>query len=915
MKLLIFFAIIAIAHGLSDLKLSQIKEFEKYAKGSNVDMSKFLSSRPKYADESFDCQVRQLAYQYAQKIQPWRSDFSSVYDALELGTLCNTSSDITSKKQTFKFPLPKAAQTSTFYVDPVSGSDSNPGTKALPFLTIQRGIIATRGSSKPAAILLRQGTFYLSDTIVLGPEDSDLTISNYNGEDVYVSGGIPLGNLNWKPFNVSSKDKILMYEGANNVYGQAVLSGDTETVKYLGSFEDTLDCLTACLNFNTNGQTCYSFTHHTPEFNASYAKQCFGHVDLSWGPVPQANINSGTFLQMNVYVADVSALNIERMPGLQQVNGGKRAIRARYPNADTEVAQYPSGWMMMTESWLPPAQYPPALTVTVETPQRNDIVMFQQYTMGIGGPCSIFTPPESYWCSADNAGGGAGVFETPSGLVYLPNTFLGNEQRWTNVGKAEIHVWHPYHWAMWMYRVDSVDTASRTIQWTYGGFQGARGATAGNGIGGEWYIENILAELDAPNEYFYDEDTQLLYYFYNGTGSPPSSLQFEASHLKTLIKAVGTQSLPIENLSIQGINFVDAAHTFLEPHGVPSGGDWGMQRGGALFFEGTENLSIQGCLFQRLDGNGLVLSGYHRNASILKNEFAWIGDSPMVAWGYHQGIDGTGGDQPRFTLVSGNIAREFGHYEKQASPWFQAIACQTTLENNIFFNGPRALINFNDGFGGANEIKNNLLFNPNRETSDQGPFNSWDRLPFLTDVLYGPGSPSLTPAYNDIHHNFMICNYGSNMCIDNDDGSSYYLNHHNFEVYGGHKSDFGGHNKFTYNTIMAFDQDYETGLCGDFNTVVPNYVDGYYNNICIQGQVVPYISIDPCNWTSIDPTVLPVLGNNTVYNDQQTLSITCGQTNVPESAFQNLGFDKGTTVQPLPTNEQIIAWGKQLLDM
>jgi len=75
------------------------------------------------------------------------------------------------------------------------------------------------------------------------------------------------------------------------------------------------------------------------------------------------------------------------------------------------------------------------------------------------------------------------------------------------------------------------------------------------------------------------------------------------------------------------------------------------------------------------------------------------------------------------------------------------------------FNGPRALINFNDGFGGANEVAQNLLFNPNRESSDQGPFNSWDRLPFLTEV--NNGTPSLTPAYNLIHHNFFLCNYGN----------------------------------------------------------------------------------------------------------------------------------------------------------
>ena len=39
----------------------------------------------------------------------------------------------------------------------------------------------------------------------------------------------------------------------------------------------------------------------------------------------------------------------------------------------------------------------------------------------------------------------------------------------------------------------------------------------------------------------------------------------------------------------------------MEPHGVPSGGDWGLERLGALYFEGTEGLSVRGCQFERLD--------------------------------------------------------------------------------------------------------------------------------------------------------------------------------------------------------------------------------------------------------------------------------------------------------------------------
>ena len=40
------------------------------------------------------------------------------------------------------------------------------------------------------------------------------------------------------------------------------------------------------------------------------------------------------------------------------------------------------------------------------------------------------------------------------------------------------------------------------------------------------------------------------------------------------------------------------------------------------------------------------------------------------------------------------------------------------------------------------------------------------------------------------------------MAIDNDDGSSYYKITENFEVYGGHKSNFGGHNKLRSGAVI-----------------------------------------------------------------------------------------------------------------
>ena len=36
-------------------------------------------------------------------------------------------------------------------------------------------------------------------------------------------------------------------------------------------------------------------------------------------------------------------------------------------------------------------------------------------------------------------------------------------------------------------------------------------------------------------------------------------------------------------------------------------------------------------------------------------------------------------------------------YQKQSSCFFQAVSAQSTIHKNIFYNGPRAMVNFNDG--------------------------------------------------------------------------------------------------------------------------------------------------------------------------------------------------------------------------
>ena len=55
-----------------------------------------------------------------------------------------------------------------------------------------------------------------------------------------------------------------------------------------------------------------------------------------------------------------------------------------------------------------------------------------------------------------------------------------------------------------------------------------------------------------------------------------------------------------------------------------------------------------------------------------------------------------------------NYVHEFAHYQKQSSAWFQAQSCLNNISANLLYNGPRALINWNDGFGGGSVVEGNV---------------------------------------------------------------------------------------------------------------------------------------------------------------------------------------------------------------
>jgi len=350
---------------------------------------------------------------------------------------------------------------------------------------------------------------------------------------------------------------------------------------------------------------------------------------------------------------------------------------------------------------------------------------------------------------------------------------------------------------------------------------------------------------------------------------------------------------------------------------VPSAGDWALDRNGALFLQGTENFKVQNSVFERLDGNGVMISGYNRNATIQDSDFSFIGGNAIASWGYtnetensgfpyytpntnypEAGVDGTDGNHPRYNQIMRNTAREVGLYEKQSSFYIQAKTAESMIQGNVFFNGPRAGINFNDGFGGGDDLSHNLVFSTCRESGDHGPFNSWDRQPYLTTVA--TGEPSMFMQWRDLHHNFFIDNYSPQENVDNDDGSMKYHTRDNFMVYGGRgeKTDFGGHDNQHYRNIYAY-----VGIALAVTNTLEGHEDYFYENkVVLRGSD---IGSPQC----ADPKTQ--MHDNQYFSDSKQLTI-C---KMDFADVQSQGMEKGSTVSSIPADDTILGWATQLLQI
>ena len=360
------------------------------------------------------------------------------------------------------------------------------------------------------------------------------------------------------------------------------------------------------------------------------------------------------------------------------------------------------------------------------------------------------------------------------------------------------------------------------------------------------FVENVREELDAPREWFLDRATHTLH-FIPPAGTDPRSMRFEVVVLTQLIALRGTLDQPVRHVTLRGLTFRRAGHTFMATDAIPSGGDWRIFRGGAIFLTGTEDCAIVQCRFDGVGGNGVFVQNYNRRVEIAECEFTRLGASAVLfegsddavrsrwahAWGWPADavgpvplvdgkpfdqrfvallppamLDGSikdplldltpgprGRDFPDRCLVRDCLMSELGTVEKQIAGVFIAKSRGIMLRHLTIHDVPRAAINLNDGMWGGHVIEECDIFNTCLESREHGAINAWGRDRHWMRMK-GEATPEQFAHMRDlarldavevttIRHNRVQCANGYD--LDLDDGSTHFLIEENLCLQGGIK--------------------------------------------------------------------------------------------------------------------------------
>jgi len=248
--------------------------------------------------------------------------------------------------------------------------------------------------------------------------------------------------------------------------------------------------------------------------------------------------------------------------------------------------------------------------------------------------------------------------------------------RWANEKQLRLHGFWFWDWADEELSVASLDSANRTVQLApplheYGLREGQR-----------FYAVGILAELDAPGEWYVDRAKGVLYVWPRSTAD-----QLVMSTADSVVRIMGASHVRFEGLTFE------------------------TSRAAAVHVENGAWIELAGCTIRGAGGWGIEIHGGHA-ASVHDNEIKASGRGGILV---------RGGDRTLLAKAEHSIfENEIHHYGRTHHTGYAGIELAGVgihVANNAIHHAPHEGIRFN---GNDHIIERNEIYHVCTETDDAG---------------------------------------------------------------------------------------------------------------------------------------------------------------------------------------------------
>ncbi|MGB9596302.1 MAG: right-handed parallel beta-helix repeat-containing protein [Candidatus Poribacteria bacterium] len=287
-------------------------------------------------------------------------------------------------------------------------------------------------------------------------------------------------------------------------------------------------------------------------------------------------------------------------------------------------------------------------------------------------------------------------------IIFKPSEF----PNWDNWDDADVHIFPAWGWVNTIMKVKGVDKENHAII-----VDCKQDIRPGN----RFFIANVRQALDSPGEWCLDSKSGELIYWATDENFPNVDVIAPAMDRLIVIKGDTDKGKFVENINFINLTFSDTDFN-LDGYYDPADS--------AIWLSGAKNCTIEGCLFENVNGYAVRLDNKSNGNKIIGNRMIKLGQGGVIMLGNTE-------NQPFNNIVAGNDIQDCGQVYKHVAGVYITTGSGNLVAHNNIYRMPRYGISFKSYDKNASSHNNiaeyNEIIDSNLETNDTGAIETLGR--------------------------------------------------------------------------------------------------------------------------------------------------------------------------------------------